>query len=221
MTIALDRMKEKTATRLDTLSYAEFVDFAFGHNLDDSVWYYSFDGYKFGNTNVVVRHLITLFRAPEILAKKFTPRQIESGFYFVASLLCAIKFDGLFWDTRVPFEKREELIFANYDLFSKLFAHYETENICFMWWDSLAYGYYMENGKAADEDGARVQQVMFETLKKILEIDSEACQKSALHGLGHLKHAETEPTIKDFLRRRRVSQELKDYAQECIDGTMG
>ncbi len=220
MTIALDKFKDETATRLDKLSYADFVEFAFDRDLSDNVWYYSFDAYIFGNTNVTAQHLITLFRAPEVL-EKYTPRQIEQGLYFVTSLLCDIKFDGLFWDTRLPFERREELIFANYDLFARFFAHHKTENICFMWWDVLAYGYYMANGKAEDEDGERVQQAMFETLKKILEIDSGDCQESALHGLGHLKHAETEQAIKDFLRRHRASQELKDYAQACIDGTMG
>lgn len=213
-------MKEETATRLDTLSFAKFVDFAFDRGLDDENWYHGFDGFKFGDTSVAAAHLITLFRAPEVL-EKYTPRQIEQGLDFIANLLCAVKFDGLFWDTRLPFELREELIFANYDLFARFFAHHETEHVCFMWWDVLAYGYYMENGKPADEDGARVQQTMFETLKKILEIDSEECRQSALHGLGHLKHAETEAAIKDFLRRHPVSQELKDYAQACIDGTMG
>lgn len=205
---------------LDRLSFEQFLKFGFDRTLEDQFWYHSED-YLLGNPTHTTRHLIKLFRAPEILAEKYTPRQYEQGLYFVANLLCYIKFTGLFWDTRVPFDLREELIFANYDLFERFFAHHETEHVCFMWWDVLAYGYYMENGKAEDENGERVQQAMFETLKKILEIDSEACQKSALHGLGHLKHTKTEATIKDFLRRHAVSRELKDYAQACIDGTMG
>jgi len=205
---------------LDCLSFEQFLKFGFDRTLEDRCWYHSED-FLIGNPSHTTRHLIKFFREPEILSGKYTPRQIEQGLYFVANLLCYIKFTGLFWDTRLPFELREELIFANYELFARFFAHHETEHVCFMWWDVLAYGYYMENGKPADEDGARVQQAMFETLKKILEIDSEACRQSALHGLGHLKHPETEKTINDFLRRNRVSQELKDYAQACIDGTMG
>jgi hypothetical protein len=78
----------------------------------------------------------------------------------------------------------------------------------------------MQDGISADEDGKEVQQAMFETLKQILEIDSEDCQTSALHGLGHLKHPETEVTIKGFLKRHSVSGKLKDYANACVAGTM-
>jgi len=222
MSISLDRIKPATATRLDKLSFEQLLDFAFDRSLADEFWYHEEENeFSFGETSVTTRHLIKLFRQPEILLERYSAEQVEQGFWFVTYLLCFIKFDGLFWDKRLPFSLREDLIFSAFDLFSRFFAHHPSESICFMWWDSLAYGYYMENGQPEDEDGAQVQQAMFETLKKILTIDSEECQKSALHGLGHLKHPATEKTIQDFLRKNRVGKELEEFAHKCIEGTMG
>lgn len=153
--------------------------------------------------------------------EKYSSEQLEQGFWFVSGWLCLVRFRGLLWEKRLPLELRVELVKSMFDLFNRLFAVNAFNTICFMWWDIIAYGYYMENGKPEDEDGAKIQQAMFETLRRILELDTEECQKSALHGLGHLKHSEMEKTIKDFLRRHIVSQELKDYARLCIAGTMG
>lgn len=220
MSVYINKFNPQTSPRLDRLSFEQFLDFGFDRGLEDQFWFHS-EEFLLGDTEVAARYLIRLFRAPEILTEKYSPWQIEQGLRFVTNLLCFIKFDGLLWDKDLAFSLREELIASTFDLFARYFARHPTDTVGFMWWDIIAYGYYMENGQPEDEDGARVQQTMFETLRKILEIDSEECQKSALHGLGHLKHPETEKTIRNFLRGRRVSSELSEYALRCIDGTMG
>mgnify|MGYP001596870939 CR=1 FL=1 len=218
MSINLDRMKGEASIKLDELNFELFVDFVFNRTQETER---GFDEYKFGDTKVTTDHLIRLFCNPEFLLEEYNVEQIEEGFEFITGLLCFVQFDGLLWDKRLLFSLRKELISAMFNLFSRLFAKKSFGTIDFMWWDILAYGYYMENGQPEDEDGAKIQQSMFETLKQILEIDSQECQKSALHGLGHLKHSETETTINDFLRRHLVTDELRDYAKLCIDGTMG
>lgn len=208
--------------RLSDLPFEQFVDYIFEHPVTNPAWYQTDKGdFTFGSGKVIVQDLIDLFRQPEFLFDKYSFEQLEQGFWFVSGWLCLVRFRGLLWEKRIALELREELVRSMFELFSRFFAVNALENICFMWWDIIAYGYYMENGKPEDEDGAKIQQAMFETLRRILELDSEDCQKSALHGLGHLKHPETEKTINDFLRRYIVSRELKDYAHLCIAGTMG
>ncbi|HEX8734953.1 MAG TPA: hypothetical protein VF721_06515 [Pyrinomonadaceae bacterium] len=207
------------SVRLDKFSFEQFVEFVFNPQTDHILFISG--EYSYGNPSVTLRHLTRLFRRPEFLLDSYNPNQLEKGFFYVVPyLLCEVKFYGLLWDKRVPLSLREECISSMFDLFARFFAVNPLEHSCFMWWDGLAYGYYMENGAAADEDGIEIRQAMFETLKRILEIDSEDCQKSALHGLGHLRHPETEKTINDFLRRHKVNQKLKDYAYACIAGTM-
>lgn len=207
------------SVRLDKFSFEQFVEFVFHPQTAPRL----FIGgeYSYGNPSVTLEHLTTLFRKPEFLLDSYSSNQLDKGFFNVVSyMLCEVRFHGLLWDKRVPLSLREECIFSMFDLFSRFFAVNPLEHSCFMWWDGLAYGYFMENGAADDEDGIKIRQAMFETLKRILEINSEDCRKSALHGLGHLRHPETEKTIIDFLRRHKVNQKLKDYAYACIAGTM-
>jgi hypothetical protein len=208
-----DRLADENSKKLDKLSFVEFIKYVFSRKSSDVSQF----SYSFGSTRITVNHLIRLFRKPEFLLKDYSAKQIENGFYFVTQMLCFIKFDGLMWDKRLPISFRQELISSMFDLFQNLFSKIKTETICFMWWDILAFGYYMENGKAEDEDGEEIQQIMFETLLKILEIDSVDCQKSALHGLGHLKHKDTEFVINNFLKNHKVSDELENYAKSRIE----
>jgi hypothetical protein len=43
---------------------------------------------------------------------------------------------------------------------------------------------------------------IFETLTKVLAIDSWICQGAALHGLGHLHHPGTKELIERFVNER-------------------
>jgi hypothetical protein len=58
-----------------------------------------------------------------------------------------------------------------------------------------------------------MQDVIFETLNRILRLDSVPCQTAALHGLGHLHHPDTERVIEQYLQGNpMVSPKLRDYA---------
>ena len=60
---------------------------------------------------------------------------------------------------------------------------------------------------------------MFDTLSKILNLDSEACQIAALHGLGHLQHPHTEAVIRLYLAAHpELDLETKEYALAAIAG---
>ena len=62
---------------------------------------------------------------------------------------------------------------------------------------------------------------MFEALVQILRLDSVPCQRAALHGLGHLRHRETEKAVEDFLARNpNLPEKDRAYARTCAGGTM-
>jgi hypothetical protein len=59
-----------------------------------------------------------------------------------------------------------------------------------------------------------MQDVMFETLERILALSSRNCQAAALHGLGHLHHPNTVDVIDAYLTRNpSLDSGMIDYAQ--------
>jgi hypothetical protein len=206
--------------KLDQLSFEEVVAFIFDHPVTDPPWHFS-DAweYSFGDGTFTLRHLIHLFRSPEFLFQSYSLEQLEQGFFFLPNLLCVVGFRGLLWAKGIPLSLRVECIEAMSDLFERFFPFTALNGACFMWWDQLAYGYYMEDGVPADEDGAEIQRAMFATLCRILSFNSRECQRSALHGLAHLMHPDTEKVIRAFLSNNpAIDKELKEYALACIAG---
>lgn len=107
-----------------------------------------------------------------------------------------------------------------YDLFKNLFNIDPLKTSCNMWWDPLAYDFHpMKRRTRNNEIERQIQDAMFNTLKSILELSSEECRLSALHGLGHLQHPETEMVIKNHLKiNNMASEEYCHYANACIAG---
>jgi hypothetical protein len=82
-----------------------------------------------------------------------------------------------------------------------------------MWWDAFAYEWHCGNrSRVKGGEDEQMQDVMFETLERILDLPGDGCQAAALHGLGHLHHPSTEELIQRYLRRP-VSKDLRKYAR--------
>jgi len=86
------------------------------------------------------------------------------------------------------------------DLFKRLFAGEPFDTSVQMWWDSLCYDWHCGNRKRerGGED-LELQDIYFQTLAKVLAIDSWICQGAALHGLYHLQHPDTESLIRRYM----------------------
>jgi len=109
------------------------------------------------------------------------------------------------WERAVPFAYRERCVRAMFDLFAQLFDGGPLTASVNMWWDSLAFDW--ECGNRARENGGEdqaMQDVMFATLARILDLPSESSQAAALHGLGHLHHPETADLIQSYLNRNNA-----------------
>jgi Leucine-rich repeat (LRR) protein len=91
-------------------------------------------------------------------------------------------------------------------------------HICYMWWDA----YFCCEPPENEIDGMSNEQFI-KVMEKILDLDSDACRESALHGLGHAAeygYADRVAVIIDrFLsNNRQIRSELKNYA---IDARVG
>lgn len=84
---------------------------------------------------------------------------------------------------------------------------------CYMLWDMDGIECPAINGDTEMLDSS------LDVLGFALNLDHLACQESALHGLGHLAHSYREittPIIRDYLRRAKPNDELRQYAKNAI-----
>ncbi|WP_227429401.1 hypothetical protein [Psychrobacter sp. I-STPA6b] len=69
---------------------------------------------------------------------------------------------------------------------------------------------------------SRIDNVMFATLNKILQLDSKECQYGALHGLNHLQHPDTKTSIDQYIATQADLDNLDyddiKFARACITG---
>ena len=71
-----------------------------------------------------------------------------------------------------------------------------------------------------DDPDPRVVASMIRALEDVLQVPAHHCQMSALHGLGHLSHPKKETIIRDFLASRNLDDEIVQYAEKAIAGTV-
>ena len=86
---------------------------------------------------------------------------------------------------------------------------------CYMLWDMDGLECPAING---DTD---LLTLSIDVLSNALRLDSIACNESALHGLGHLAdyhRALTSPPIDEFLRRKNLPPEIREYAKAARAG---
>jgi hypothetical protein len=204
-------------TDIDITNYSfdEFVSFVFDHDVaaeHEEPWYWKIPDVMFASRHVCA-YYVQLFRKPEFLLERFSKPQLEQGFWAI--------FGGpdwalqhLLWDTNIPFAQRKECVGAMFDLFSRFFSTEPLEGACMMWWDGICYDWHcrLRVRERGGED-LEMQDVMFETMSAILFLDSPHCQKAALHGLGHLRHPDTQPLVERYLEAHRSLAEAdREYA---------
>jgi hypothetical protein len=213
-------------TKLDKLSFEQFVTFVFDHPVTDvsEAWYWEFEQWEWSENNTVFEHLIMLFHDPEFLLEAYTTEELEQGFWFMKGPSHGF-LETTIWNPVIPWPIRKELILSMGELFEKLFANNSLGSSSFMWWHTLANDFSSTDGSEEIERPGRfpndpkVQQAIFETLCRILRLPSKACQKCALHGMGHLRHADTKKVISEYLSMNpEVEEELKKYAISCMSG---
>lgn len=197
---------------LRSASFEEFIDFLFAHEVAPKNWYahveVQYDAFR------VVSCYSRLFTSPRFLLSRFSKEQLEQGFWAVHGPVLECSVSNVIWDQEVPFDIRERCVRTMYDLFAELFAEQPLDTASNMWWDSLAYAWHCGNRtRAKGGEDQSMQDVMFDTLARILEIPSQSCQVAALHGLGHLHHPDTPRLIHDYLGKNgSLAPSVREYA---------
>lgn len=185
---------------------------------------------------ITVSFMTQLFEnAGEILAP-YSNAQLSQSFWYVDN-----EIEGYMYtlhNLAVPLTNRLRCIQSIYNLFEQVFAvrcspeHINDEintqppppknplnTLCFMWWDiSPIYG------RNKTDDERHITQAAFEVMQQTLQLNSTACQASALHGLGHadLHYSATRKTIDAWLLTHEdtISDRLKTYALAARDGNV-
>lgn len=219
-------------------SFTEWVTYVFDHPVPDSgipkwasrsealidrPWYLESDSEWWNSSRqpeVTVAYLTNLFKNASRILTPFSDAQINQGFYFLVSNLSSASMSVLF-NPAVPWSER---FFA--PRCSSHLPHLDTSEtaqsrvsplngMCYMWWDMLHY-----YGDPADPDCAEVGAACLEVMRMILDLDSDACRESALHGLSHWQCAypqlvqAIQASIDEFLDRHPgLRLELKAYAR--------
>jgi hypothetical protein len=198
-------------------SFKAFVDFIFQRDVpaelsDARPWYWDTE-VEF-DPGEVCHQYVQLFGKPEFLCDAFSSSQLEQGFWAVISSTLECSAANLIWHDDLDFGTRESCVKSMYEVFRRLFAIQPLDTSVQMWWDALCYDWHCGN-RAREKGGedARMQDVIFETLSRILDLSSWHCQASALHGLGHLHHPRTTDVIDNFLNKNlNLSAEQREYA---------
>lgn len=197
------------APDLSALTFQEWMQFIFDHPVRERPWSWDDVNYDISNEETILSYFTQLFKNPVVLLQ-FSEEQIDQGFWFILGFE---GFMGVLWNPSTQFSKRKECIDSMYDLYQLLFGDHRLLTISFMWWDFLTEMYDLYEGQPQDDDDAQVQEAMFQVLIKLLDTTNPVQAKSALHGLGHIKHPKSRKAIDQFLlSHSEIGDDLKDYA---------
>lgn len=210
-------MEAPIHTDLTGCSFNDFVSFLFARDVpvdpetDDS---WSNHAEVVFDPELICDHYIRLFNSPKFLLKQFSKAQLEQGFWVILGPNLNCSAHEIVLDSDLPFDKKEACIASMLNLFKLLFANEPLDGSPHMWWDSFCYDWHCGNRKR--ERGGEdllLQDAMFQTLSRILSLDSGTCQAAALHGLGHLHHPDTVNLVARYIQARpSLGKELKEYA---------
>ena len=180
-------------------SFEEFVSFLFDQEVipdprDPTVgpcpWYYRANVEY--NPHRVADDYIRLFKAPKFLLSPFSADQLEQGFWAIQSCLLDCSIATVIWDETVPFEVRASCVRIDVQSFRAAFRDRAARHVVAYVVGFTRIRLALRNrARANGGEDERMQDVMFDTLAKILELASSSCQMAALHGLGHLHHPGT------------------------------
>jgi hypothetical protein len=118
-------------------------------------------------------------------------------------------------------------------------------SVCYMWWDIMPFSGHFEDTSIIEswelepqrkaeiiahyqslntDDNRAFEQAILRVMTQTLELDSDACRESALHGLGHWSlyfGEQVRGVIDDWLNRHPdIRPELKKYAQRARHGNI-
>lgn len=216
---------------LRDVTFDEWLNFVFDHPVSDPAWYWADDADSWGGSPTeTARLLARTFRESGAALQRFSNAQVNQGFWYLISNSCS---DAAYCmvDKSVPWETRKDCIEGIQILFRDCFtvrcsqqlSHLDEagadplNSICYMWWDVLPI-----HGQPEDPKRAETDALFLDVMEKILELNSDACRESALHGLGEW-HGYYPKRIHDIIFKfiwshRKIRDSLRNYAYAAQNG---
>ena len=213
------------------LSFEDWRLFIFDHPAEGPEWHADPAApYWDGTAALTAEYVTRLFEDPAHALEGLTDAEINKGLWYLISpglgehMLCLD-------DPTLSIEFRVKVVRSCESLFRKLFlprcsphlSHRDwadaapLNSICYMWWDIMPV-----YGGPVLRDRQALHEAALSMMAAVLDMDSLACQESALHGLGHWHSGfpkETEEMIDRFLNTHpQIDPELRIYAQSARCG---
>jgi hypothetical protein len=210
---------------METINFDEWIDRIFDHPVDQIPYYYDQD-----------RNLWSLNATPEVTFDFMTglfENPVEALNRFTDLLLWGLHYIAKHSPSEKAYlslstEERERAVNSFYTLFEKLFAvrctaHLSTEHegrsplntMYILWWYRIPI-----SAESNNPDSVELHMMYMDVMNKVLQLDSEPCQESALTGLGNFspQYPEKASGIIDAYLLRNPRPELKTYAQRARIG---
>jgi hypothetical protein len=218
---------------LTGLSFEDWLAFVFDHPVNPGLpeWYWDMEAAWWdGRPVLTVSYLSRLFENAGLLLANYSDAQVNQGLWYLCSNSCSDHMLAIL-DASVSEAERLRCVSSFKNLYEGCFlprctphlSHLDEPGagalnpICYMWWDIIPiYGKPSEPGRAG------LDQQVLSVLAYALQLDSVACQESALHGLGHWAMYYRDPVqriIDRFLQSRPgLPETLRTYALSARSG---
>jgi hypothetical protein len=210
------------------LSFDSWVRHVFDHPVSKPEWYFGDRTEPWADEQQkILGYMTRLFEAPEFLMQVYSRSQVGEGLWFLAGV-SASEYVWFLHEARVPWSIRYRTISSIPVLFERLFVQQCGDTLghldqtgddllnmcCYMWWDIFS----TRPGKPEP----RFTDAFLEAMASVLSLPSEACQESALHGLGHEQSEcpdRVARIVDSFLDQQPdMSAELRHYALRARGG---
>ena len=217
------------------LTFEEWLRYVFDHPVDPAKleWYWDMDREDWNedeHAEDAVRFLTQAFEHAATVFQPYSDAQLNQGLWFIASNACSNHMFALM-NVSVPWPARQHCIESFHQLYEQCFARRCTphlshidepgagplNSVCYMWWDINPIA-----GGPADPAGKEFDRTILQVMESTLQLDSIACQESALHGLGHWQHHYPQRVGKIIdkfsMSHRDLPEKLQEYMRNAYVG---
>jgi hypothetical protein len=210
-----------------------FVSFLFEHfdqpKNDRAAFQWDYSAEVIFDARQIIQHYIALFNEPTFLLEHYTRDEIERAFWTMRdgrdwSVACSIQ------NAENSLDDAEACIRSMYNLYSGLFTQISFDTIDYMWWEDGLYaamcsnsshGQRIEKRQMEKLDYKRLGEATFDTLTRILQLQSGNCRAAAIHGLNHFSHPDKERVLLRFIEDNpELSDRDRSFVMAAIRGEL-
>ena len=183
-------------------TYEEWIYAIFHHPVSNPEWYWdeAFEALweKVADADIV-KYMTRLFLEPELL-RHYSLEQVAQSIWFLIGDASPGSAGFALFEPEVPLAERVACLGSMTEFFRRFVAvaapgtggeAFDPMNgadpfhtACYMWWDIFPMRFLMEDDEQVTVE-PELHQASLKVMEEVLNLPSELCQISALHGLSH------------------------------------